>query len=370
MKSILILNYEFPPLGGGAAPASYEIAKGYVKNGHMVDVVTMGYKRLPKEEKTDGVNIFRVRAFRSKKEMCGIFEMFTYDISAMIFLYRRLKKVEYDFCHTHFIIPTGLVAYFAKKMFGLKYVVTAHGSDVPRYNEDRFKFAHIFSRPLLRIICNNAEKIISPSMYLKNLIKKNVYDYGDEKLTVIPNGINPQKFIPLEKKKIILSTGRLLPRKGFQYLIVAVSEIDVGYEVHIAGDGPMLAKLRQMAEKSKTKIVFHGWIDSSDDEYKELLGNADLYCLLSSKENASISLLEAMSAGCAVITTNVSGCPETVGETGLLVEPGNVLEIKNAILDLVTDKEKKGLLQKRARERVASKFDWDIIASAYQKILS
>ena len=50
-----MLNYEFPPLGGGASPVSYEIAKGYIKLGHSVDVVTMGFKGLPKFEKKDGI---------------------------------------------------------------------------------------------------------------------------------------------------------------------------------------------------------------------------------------------------------------------------------------------------------------------------
>ena len=71
---ILMLNYEFPPLGGGASPVSYEIAKGYAKLGHKVDVVTMGYKNLPKFEIKEGINIFRVKCWRSKKEICHPWE--------------------------------------------------------------------------------------------------------------------------------------------------------------------------------------------------------------------------------------------------------------------------------------------------------
>ena len=57
---ILILNYDFPPMGGGAAPASYEISKGYAKLGHKVDVITMHFKGLPYFEKKDGILIERV----------------------------------------------------------------------------------------------------------------------------------------------------------------------------------------------------------------------------------------------------------------------------------------------------------------------
>ena len=67
---ILMLNYEFPPLGGGASPVSYELAKGYVARGHQVDVVTMRYKGLSAFEVQDGINICRVKCWRSHKEIC------------------------------------------------------------------------------------------------------------------------------------------------------------------------------------------------------------------------------------------------------------------------------------------------------------
>ena len=65
-----MLNYEFPPLGGGASPVSYEIAKGYIKLGYKVDVVTMGMRGLNEFEIKDGINIYRVKCLRSKKEIC------------------------------------------------------------------------------------------------------------------------------------------------------------------------------------------------------------------------------------------------------------------------------------------------------------
>ncbi|MBC8495983.1 glycosyltransferase, partial [archaeon] len=86
-----------------------------------------------------------------------------------------------------------------------------------------------------------------PSNYLKGLIIRNIKAWPENKLVKVPNGIHPSKFSPGKKKKIILSTGRLLPRKGFQYLIKAVSDIESDYEVHICGDGPMMSELRELA---------------------------------------------------------------------------------------------------------------------------
>jgi len=335
MKRILILNYEFPPLGGGASPVGYEIAKRYVERGCKVDVVTMGYKGLPREETIDGINIFRVPSLRSKKEICRIHEMFSYVVSAMWFLNKRLKNVHYDINHTHFIIPTGIVARWAKRKFGLDYIITSHGSDVPGYNNDRFKLSHRFTKPLLQSICHNAKKIIPGSRYLKKIILDTIDSNLEEKIHVIPNGIDPSNIIPKEKTKTIVATGRLLPRKGFQYLIKAVSDEDIGYKVHIFGDGPMMPELKRMAGESKTKVILHGWVDNTSDEYRDALSKASIYCLPSSKENASIALLEGMSAGCAVITTNVSGCPETVGDAGIVVEQKDSNAIKKALRSLI-----------------------------------
>ncbi len=326
-----MLNYEFPPLGGGASPVSYEIAKGYAKLGHKVDVVTMHYKGLPFFEKKDNINIYRVKCLRKKKEICHPWEQYTYIRAAKKFLKQHLKTHTYNINHTHFIIPTGVISLWLKKNYNIPYIITSHGSDVPRYNPDRFKLLHKFTGPMLRKICNEAKLIISPSKYLANLIRNNI---GNFKLKIIPNGIDINQFKPSKKKKIILSTGRLLPRKGFQYLIQAVSDKNYGYEVHILGDGPMMNELKELARKSKTEIVFHGWMNNKSDKYKNLLESASIYCLVSEKENASIALLEAMSAGCAIITSDVSGCPETVGDSGIIVSPKDSIGLRKVISSL------------------------------------
>ena len=371
MKKLLVLNYEFPPLGGGASPVSYEIAERLSKTGDFdIDVVTMGYKDLSKyEEVNSNFRIHRVKCLRSKKELCHPWEQATYLISGWFKCKELLKNNKYDICHCHFIIPTGVLAMKLKKKFGLEYVITAHGSDVPGFNTDRFKFLHKFTGSLLKKISKEAKNIISPSLYLKDLILNNISLFNKEKVIIIPNGIDVNKFIPKEKEKYIFSSGRLLARKGFQYLIQAVSDKDIGYEIHIAGDGPMMTELKKIAEKSKTKIVFHGWLDNNGQEYKDLLEQAAIYVLASEKENASIALLEAMSAGCAVITTNVSGCPETIGSAGLLINSRDANDLKIKLNIIVNDINKLIELQKKAEDRVKNIYDWDIVLKEYIKVL-
>jgi glycosyltransferase involved in cell wall biosynthesis len=362
-----MLNYEFPPLGGGAAPVTHEIAKKLVGKGYEVDVVTMGYKGLPKEENVDGIKVYRVTSIRTKKESCSPPELLSYIISAKWFLRKLLKQKNYDICHCHFIIPTGAVARWVYKKFNIPYIVKSGGSDVPGYNTDRFKILHKFTAPFLRKICQDAKQLTVPSNYLHDLIKEKIGDYP---IKIIPNGVYPEKFQPKQKKRTIVSTGRLLKRKGFQYLIKAVSEKDIGYEVHILGDGPMMEELKQLAEKSKTKIVLHGWVNNNSQEYKDVLESASICVLASEKENAPISLLEGMSAGCATITTNISGCPEVVGNTGLIVKPRSAEQLKEKIEYLTEDESRIQELGQRSRERVLQYYDWNKIINHYQKILN
>ena len=365
-KRILVLNYEFPPLGGGASPVSYELAKGYAKLGNKVDVVTMGMKGLKEYKKIDGINVYRVKCLRSKKEICHPWEQLSYIISAKKFLKKHMKNSEYDICHCHFIIPTGILALWLKKKFGLKYIITSYGSDLPGYNPDRFKLIHKFTKPTIKNILNNSYGAFAGSKYLTNL--GNLIE-AKINYKVIREGFDSTKFHPKEKKKIILSTGRLLERKGFQYLIKAVSEDDLGYEVHICGDGPMMGELKELKKKSKTKIILHGWIDNNSKEYKNLLESASIYSLVSKKENASVSLLEAMSAGCAVITSNVSGCPETIGDSGIAINTEDFGELKLKLLELIKNEKKIKKLGKMARERVLEKYDWNKIIEEYLEVL-
>jgi len=369
MKRILVLNYEFPPLGGGASPVSYELAKRLSETGDFdIDVVTMGYKGLPQyEEVNRNFRIHRVRSWRSKKEICHPWEMIPYLVFGYFKCKELIKKNKYDICHCHFIIPTGILALKLKKKFGLPYIITSHGSDVLGYNS-RFKYLYPFLIRSWKKVLDDAQKITSPSNFLKEEMLKAYPQFDNKKIVIIPNGFDTNKFKSQEKKKYIFSSGRLLINKGFQYLVQAVSGNDIGYEVHIAGDGPMMSELKKLAGKSKTKIIFHGWLDNKGEEYKDLLEQSAIYVLASEKENASISLREAMSAGCAVITTNISGCHETVGETGLLINPKDTIDLKLKLNQIINDQYKLVELQKVAVERVKKVYDWNVLLKEYVKI--
>jgi glycosyltransferase involved in cell wall biosynthesis len=364
----LVLTIEYPPLGGGASPMAHEINKNYIARGHQITVVTMPFNGLPGEEIVDDVQIFRVPCRRSKMHISYPPEHISFLFAARKFLKKYLPEHPQDVCHAHFIIPTGLLARWAKKKFNIPFIIKAHGSDVPGFNPDRFYFLHLLSPPLLRNIIKYSSGIVVPSLYLKSLLQK-VTREEQAKVIHIPNGINTDYFVPAKKEKTIFSSGRLLERKGFQHLIEAVSKEDPGYTVHICGDGPMMDRLKHQAGKSKTPIVFHGWIDNRDELYKSLLAQATFYCLVSSNENASTSLMEAMSSGCVVITSDVSGCPETVSDTGICIQPGNSELLLEILKSLINDEALRSALMTAARQRAVEKYGWHAITDKYLELL-
>ncbi|MCC6697994.1 MAG: glycosyltransferase family 4 protein [Candidatus Hydrogenedentes bacterium] len=363
---ILVLNYEYPPLGGGAAPVCKHLSRHFARAGHQVDVVTMAYRDLPSEEVQDGVRIMRVPALRKRMETCETPEMLSYVMSAFPRVTARLMRGQYDVIHCHFIIPTGLLAWSATRLGRTPYVITAHGSDVPGFNPERFTKEHHITGPLLRTIARGAASVVAPSEFLRGLIRESI---GAGDVELVPNGIDVDSLGFGSKKRHLLMTGRLLKRKGFQHVLEALEGVDTDFEIHIAGDGPLRAELEAMAAKIPAKVVFHGWLENGSREIGELYESAAIFCLPSQRENASIALLEGMLSGAAVITSNDTGCAETIGDAGLTVVHGDVPALRQALLPLMRSEALCAEYGAKARQRVLDCYSWDRISARYLELL-
>ncbi len=362
-----MLNYEYPPLGGGAAPVTKSLSEELVRRGHEVDIVTMGYDGLPEEENVNGVQVYRVPSIRKRLEMCTFHEMLSYCISAGRFLPKLLRENDYDINHTHFIIPTGAVSSLYHKK--VPFLVTTHGSDVPGYNPDRFQFQHALFRPFSIRILNKASCITSPSGYLKGEI---IRIFGDRKITVIPNGIAVDAYCPQSKEKKILTVSRLFERKGIQYIIEAMKDVE-GYEYVVCGAGPYRPQLETLVEQLhlEHKVKLRGYLEP--EQVKTEYESAAIFILPSVSENFPVVLLEAMSAGCAIITSNTTGCAEAVGDAALLVPPKDPEAIKERLLTLINNENLYRGLGAQGRARVEREFAWSTVAkkylSLYEKVL-
>jgi glycosyltransferase involved in cell wall biosynthesis len=359
---ILTLNHEFPPVGGGAAPMSLQLAKQFVAMGHHVDVITMRWQNLPDKEIIDGVTVYRTWAIRKRPDFCRTREMATYLPGAVGKAYRLARQNRYDVIHTHFIIPGSPLGWLIHRLCKIPQLVTCHGSDVPGYNPDRFKLAHTLIKPAWRFLATHADALVCPSESLKRLMLKHIPNLN---VSVIPNGIDINKFSPAaDRKNNILMCSRMLPRKGFQYLIEAAKDLPPDWHVHLIGDGPYRPELEKLAAGSKTSITFHGWLDQKDERFIRLFEECSIFVFPSEAENFPTVLLEAMTAGLCVITSDAGGCPEVVGDAGLIFPSCDVPALRNHLLSLVGDPARRKTLSAAARRR-AEQFAWPAIANRY-----
>jgi len=364
-KNILVLNYEFPPLWGWASPVSYEISKWYIDLWHKVDVITMWYKDLPEFEVLDWMNIYRVKSLRTKKQVCYPWEQLTYIYSWYKKAVELLKANKYDICHCHFIIPTWVIAKKLKANFWLDYIITAHGSDVLWHNPKFSLLYKILKNPWKKII-ENSKNIISPSNYLKDSIEKHYWK--SEKIIVIPNWIEKNKFKPLKKEKYILVVARLQKWKWIQDLLEAVKDIDLwDWKIKIVWEGPYEKELKNMVSEYNiwNSVEFIWWVDNKSKQMKDLYWKASIFCQPSYFENASIVLLEAMQSWCAILARNTWWNPESISKDQLF---DNILDLENQIKSLIVNEKELEDFQKNNITTIKN-FEWEKIILEYEKIL-
>ena len=310
---ILILNYEYPPLGGGAAPVCRDLAVSMAAEGHKVVVVTMGFDDLPRHEVKDGVEIFRLKCWRKNQASCMPWEQMSYIVEAEQFLEKYLRKHSFDICHTHFVIPTGAVALWVKNRFGIPYIVTGHGSDVEGYNDKKWmRFMHYFLRPFWKQIAGNSFAVVSPSSWLLKLMKK---AKKDGRYVLIPNGLDFDKYEADQgqKEHRILVMGRMQKSKNVQTILKAVHQVPDDlwgdWQADILGDGPYRAQLEELADQLdiRGRVQFRGWIKNGSEEQLEYLRKASVYISASHFENCPMSVLEAAASGCYPLLSDIEG---------------------------------------------------------------
>lgn len=364
---ILLLCHEYPPIGGGAGAAAAALARQYARQQHGVTVVTMAYGPQPARETVDGCDVVRIPCRRRRREMASPLEGLRWANIAWRTVLALHAQHPFDVTHAHFIMPAGIVARRLKRSKRVPFVITAHGSDVPGYNRERLKLVHHVVRPWWRRICRDCDRLVCPSQSIRELIRS---AGGDDHGVVIPYGFEPGRFTPLPKEKRILMCSRLVERKGFQYVLKALSELKLsGWEVDVVGDGPMFDQLATMAKRCTISVRMHGWIDNTDQRLSEMYGKAAIFALPSEWENFPVALLEAMSAGCAIITCDIAGNPEVVGDTGCLVQPQDVDGLRSAIQSLSADVNSCTEMGKRACKRLHDNFLLNEIADRHLNLL-
>jgi glycosyltransferase involved in cell wall biosynthesis len=275
----------------------------------------------------------------------------------------HFKRREVDHVHVHFANRAAHTAMFLKEISGIPFSVTAHGQDFMKDlgNDD-----------LLREICAAAEFIAAETDYSRDLLRQRCPDSA-AKIHRVYNGIDLERF-PAPHDEIsanavprIISVGRLVAFKGFEYLIDACADLarrGLEFTCEIIGDGPLRGDLEARIRKLNLSDRIHLLGSLSQRAVLEKLRSADIFALASVTDAQGASdvfptvIIEAMAAARPVVSTRLAGIPESVidGETGLLVPPEDTMALGEALRRLIEDTKLRLHYGRAGRARIEQHF--------------
>ncbi|HEY0305946.1 MAG TPA: glycosyltransferase, partial [Longimicrobiales bacterium] len=280
---VLLINYEFPPLGGGAGTATAGIAREMAGLGAEVVVLTSRFRGQPARETRDGYTIVRVPVVRRRVDRANPFEMITFLVSATLALLPLARRWRPDVSIAFFTIPSGPIAWLLRVLRGVPFIVSLRGGDVPGFEwAPEARRYHRLTAPLLRWIWRRADAVVANSNGLRELALKSTPELP---IAVIPNGVELPTHPPLHPSTHpprLLTMGRLTQQKGIDILFRALTRMrDLDFNLDIAGDGPDRPLLEEMARRLEIadRVSFLGWVPR--ERIEQTFANASVFVLAS-----------------------------------------------------------------------------------------
>jgi glycosyltransferase involved in cell wall biosynthesis len=369
---ICFITSFFYPVVGGVETHVRCLGKELIKKGYDVEVYTSDSDRNSTIDSKEGsIDKIRIKRFKS---------IFKVGFAGVIFpeVFRAVKESDADIFHVHVYRHFFNLSFlFSKKPF----FITPHW---PEYQGQRNKFLqtllNLIDFTLGKYIFKHFKKVFVITDLESKWVKK--FGVKSRDIVLAPNGLeeasfkkyngkNFRKKYNLKDKLSVISVSRLHPSKGLDQL-VRVAKFFPNVEFLIMGkDGGFRRELESLIQKlGLNNVRITGEI--TENEKMEAYAGADIFCMPSHYEGFCISILEAMSQGCPVITSNKGGMPWVVGKEGLIFEDNNLLDLRNKLEKLISSRHLRKKFSKQGLEKSHS-FTWkktsDILDKEYKKCL-
>ncbi|MFB6180428.1 MAG: glycosyltransferase family 4 protein [Candidatus Nanohalobium sp.] len=348
---------------GGAEKHVYYVAKGLAERGHEVHIYCLEADDASDEEYEDLDHENLVLHEVEYRDLgMGRLNFFEY-----VYLMRKNwdELDELDIVHSHGIFPITAYSYFHENDI----VVTTHGLEEFRYRHLKIPLApfNFFDKRAAR---KRVDRFIALSKGNRE-DQKRLLGIGDDVITEIPNGVDADFFQPsdtseVEKRydlrdNVVVAVSRLVEYKGHGLLVEAVNQMD-DTSLVIAGDGPFKEELE---EKAGEDVHFAGRVP--EDELPLYYSLGDVFCLPTFGEGLPLSILESLSCGTPVLSTNVGSIPDVVTEDiGEVVEPEEVEELRKGLENLFDrDLEE---MSGRCRKKALEEYSWDSVVEKTERV--
>jgi glycogen(starch) synthase len=375
---ILILSWEYPPLiEGGLARHVRKLSEQLVQRDVEVHVLTRGDGVSPVEQEMDGVHVHRVSEPRKPADLDEFLSWIEQMNGDMMRAGIALgAEMSFDLVHGHDWLVATAGEELSRRL-ACPWVVTIHATEYGRHQGwvDKHPQSHIHG--VETWMANKADAVITCSHYMRDHVS-DIYGLDDQRVAVIPNGIDPLDLQPVEDldalrarfaqphERLVLLVGRLVYEKGFQIALEALPGVierlgDVRFLV--AGSGTAESELKEQAGELGLLDhgTFMGWI--GDDVLHSLYRIADLTVVPSIYEPFGLVALEAMASGCPTIVADTGGLREVVPneEVGLRFRSRDPQSLATMMERVLSDAELRDRLIAEASEHVL-RFDWADIA--------
>jgi len=365
IKKTLLVSLDFWPRVGGVANYCYNLCLG-VKN----DVVILTSKT---KESFDIVAGNNLKIYRRRLLNKYVWPKW---LAMIFYAWKIAKKEKIEMLWAGDLLPTGTAVMFVSKVLNIPYIVSCYGMDILQAKKSTRK------KNVAKRVLKNAKQITTCSEYTKSLILALGID--KEKIKVIYPGIRVddkktkvdvdkmaviKKQYKLENKKILLSVGRLVERKGFHDVVGMLPEIikkNPNLVYVIVGNGELEEKIKTEIKNKKLERNVLLLSNMSDEEKWIWFELCDTFIMLTREssddvEGFGIVYLEANLFGKPVIAASQGGVKEAVvdGVTGILINPGDERSVTvGSITKLMTDKTLSQKMGQIGKQRVERDFDW------------
>ncbi|OGO02682.1 MAG: glycosyl transferase family 1 [Chloroflexi bacterium RBG_13_53_26] len=369
---VLMLNNEFPPLGGGTGSVNQALMDRFAGLERFeIDLVTSARGRKPEQVAyADRIRIFKVPVNNQNIHHSTARELSTYAWLGWRKASRLQRERPYDLCMTWSTVPAGWIARRLWREHGLPYLVRITGPDIPGF-EKRYRLLYPFLAPVIRRIWRDAHTVVVKCAGEAGMVKA----VSPLIMPVtIQNGVEMKAFTPSCPPQAgeplrMVCVGRLVKRKGQDRLIAAVAELKalgVKVRLELVGAGDEEYAYRRLVEKEGLHdcIVFTGYVPR--EQIAQHYSKAHVFVLPSDNEGMSVSTLEAMAAGLPLVVSRTCGTDELVDEGGNGVTFGSddVNGLVLVLRRLAGDPDAVARMGRASLEK-ARLFTWDHVTLAY-----